>query len=160
MPPRRPLEERFWEKVDKRGPDDCWNWTASKSPEGYGWIGDGNKHMCRANRISYILNVGPIPVTNPRTIVCHHCDNPACVNPKHLFLGTDLDNSTDMIAKGRFKAIRGSQCHSCVFNPEIIVDIRNDYSKGKSIQEIATERKVSNFAIWKIIKRITWKWVP
>lgn len=89
------LEQRFWAKV-KKGPG-CWEWTAMTNPKGYGIIGI-NHVPNLAHRVSYQLEVGPIPTGK---CVLHRCDNPACVRPKHLFLGTKGDNNRDMHAKGR-----------------------------------------------------------
>lgn len=91
------VEERFWNKVLKT--DDCWTWTSAKSRKGYGLFWDGNKFV-RAHRASYVLAFGPIP---DGMCVCHHCDNPSCVRPDHLFIGTNADNVHDSIAKGRFR---------------------------------------------------------
>lgn len=159
MPARRPIEIRFWEKVDKRGDNECWNWTAAKDSLGYGWIGDGHARMARANRISYILNKGEIPVTNPRSIVCHTCDNPSCVNPSHLFLGTDIINSADRVSKGRTIVPRGTDCHSAVFTPDTVKTIRNRHLAGESIPVLAHDYNVSTNAIRKIVNRKSWKWV-
>jgi len=94
-------EERFWEKVEKRGPDDCWEWQATKYRNGYGniWVpAEGRKLL--AHRYSYALANGPIP---DGFVVCHTCDNRSCVNPGHLWMGTQGDNLRDMVAKGRQK---------------------------------------------------------
>lgn len=99
----KPIEDRFWGKVDRRGLDECWKWLGAKAPHGYGQIGTkSSKHML-AHRFSYELHYGPIPDndTYHGTCVLHKCDNPSCVNPAHLFLGTQSDNVADMIAKGR-----------------------------------------------------------
>lgn len=87
--------KRFWQRVDKSG--DCWLWTARRDKDGYGGISIGSKNF-RAHRIAYELTFGAIP---KGLIVCHHCDNPPCCNPSHLFLGTQQDNSTDRVKKGR-----------------------------------------------------------
>lgn len=86
-----PLSERFWPKVEKT--DGCWLWTANTRPNGYGLFGSVGAH-----RVAYELCVGPIP---SGMYVCHRCDNPACVRPDHLFVGTQLDNMRDMVTKGR-----------------------------------------------------------
>jgi hypothetical protein len=103
--PHRPLAERFWPKVVKS--DGCWLWVGAKFERGYGCIVAGGpringrpaerRHLY-AHRVSYELSVGPIP---DGLYVCHHCDNPPCVNPSHLFLGTATDNNRDREAKGR-----------------------------------------------------------
>lgn len=95
----RSLEERFWEKVDKRGPDECWLWKAGRDRNGYGHIGVGKGRSTRAHRVSWELaNGSEIPVG---LLACHTCDNPPCVNPAHIFIGTMADNLQDASAKGR-----------------------------------------------------------
>ncbi len=88
---------RFWSKVDKRGPDECWLWTASYNPEtGYGAFWFEGKTIT-APRMSFFLKHKKWP----KPSCCHHCDNRACCNPAHLFEGTQGDNIRDMFAKGR-----------------------------------------------------------
>lgn len=99
--PIRTLAERFEDKVFRGGYTSCWLWTGAVNSAGYGNIRDDENRTVKAHRASWTLNVGEIP---PDKIVCHHCDNPLCVNPEHLFLGTFQDNTSDCISKGRFRA--------------------------------------------------------
>ena len=89
------MEKRFWSKVNKGR--SCWEWTAGKAGKGYGIFWLDGKH-CYAHRVSYEIEVGPIPED---MCVCHTCDNPGCVRPGHLFLGTHKDNQIDCSNKGR-----------------------------------------------------------
>lgn len=89
------LDERFWEKVHKS--NDCWEWVGARCNKGYGSIGiDGKTH--RAHRVSWEIHSGKVPKD---MCVLHVCDNPPCVNPDHLFLGTIADNNRDRQEKGR-----------------------------------------------------------
>lgn len=98
--PRRPLADRFWEKVDRRGDDECWPWKAAHLRDGYGRIAVGRRGspMVSAHRVAWILAHGWIPAGMN---VCHRCDNPPCVNHGHLFLETNLGNVKDKMQKGR-----------------------------------------------------------
>jgi hypothetical protein len=93
--------DRFISKVKKK-PSGCWEWQGTMKKNGYGIFQDrtreGSGKQLQAHRFSFEIFHGEIP---PGLLVCHHCDNPKCVNPEHLFLGTHKDNTQDMIRKGR-----------------------------------------------------------
>ena len=103
MPTRTTLAEKLWGKVKKLGKNKCWLWTGAIVKDGYGMIStyEGtprHKGGIGAHRASWILEKGPIPKGR---YICHHCDNPACVNPKHLYVGTGTDNMRDMWKRRR-----------------------------------------------------------
>ena len=92
------LQERFWNKVLKKSKKDCWIWNGYKDSSGYGLLTISKGRREGAHRASWIVHFGEI---KNNLHVLHHCDNPSCVNPKHLFLGTNNDNIADRIKKGR-----------------------------------------------------------
>lgn len=94
---KRTLEHRFWSKVDKRGPDECWLWMGARNPQGPGYF-EGHEYGTAAHRVAYQLVKGPIP---QGMVVRHKCDMPPCVNPAHLEIGTRADNVQDRVSRGR-----------------------------------------------------------
>lgn len=115
-PARIPMALRFWQRVE-RGPN-CWLWSGGTNERGYGKISDDNRRPAYAHRISWEMTNGPIP---EGLYVCHHCDNPRCVNPSHLFLGTQKDNLRDMSTKGRGNRYNARKTHCAnghEFTPE------------------------------------------
>lgn len=126
---RLPFTERFWRMAQKGTPDECWHWLGSRDKHGYGRIFVKDRvHL--ATRVSYLLEHGELP---QELCVCHRCDNPSCVNPQHLFLGTHRDNTHDMIRKGRRVLCVGSAKYSAVQIAEIL-DLRKG---GAKLHEIA-----------------------
>jgi hypothetical protein len=103
---RTAIADRFWAKVEKM-PDGCWVWQAARSVSGYGLLAPsgGVRGDRRAHRVSWELHNGPIPAG---LWVLHSCDNPPCVNPDHLFLGTRSDNMRDCASKGRLNTQVGT----------------------------------------------------
>ena len=99
--PSRPFDAKvfalFWSKVIVNGASDCWPWRAGLTTKGYGNFSLNGIHT-HAHRVAYWLAIGEIPIN---MFVCHGCDNRKCCNPSHLFLGTDQDNTIDMVQKGR-----------------------------------------------------------
>src|SRR3990167_544842 len=96
-------EELFWSKVDKHAPNNCWVWMGFKKPTGYGLFGVGWK---RTHRLAWEFTNGKIPAG---IHVLHKCDNPSCVNPSHLYLGTHQDNMRDRNKKGRQARVEGEK---------------------------------------------------
>lgn len=112
---RSPLPDRFWAKVNKDGPihptlgTECWIWTGCKTRFGHGQIGRGGRGtgLIPSHRVSWEMHNAPVP---DGLWVLHHCDNPPCVRPDHLFLGTHQDNMHDMVRKGRHTSTKKTHC--------------------------------------------------
>jgi hypothetical protein len=134
-------EERFWSKVDVRGPDECWNWTGGHNERGSGIFKDPDSNkMAVATRVLWRKTKGPIP---DGIQVLHRCDNPPCVNPAHLFLGTRSDNMQDMFAKGRDDVGRRRGAPLTKLTPEKMAEVRLLAAAGAPIRAIARE-----YGVW------------
>lgn len=176
---------RFWSKVDKlpihKG---CWIWTAGRGTRGYGQFSIGGRNHS-SHRASYEIQYGSIP---EGLSVLHRCDNPACVNPSHLFVGTQKDNMVDMVQKGRSlrgdknpsrihrhlmprgdrhgmrlhpeKACKGEANGNVVVTESMVREIRALYKTGQFFQkEIGARFGIHQGTVWQIVNRKTWQHV-
>lgn len=156
---------RFWSKVDKSaGPDGCWLWTAAILATGYGGFKYRGK-MVKAHRVAYELTLGPLG----SLLACHHCDNPPCVNPAHLFAGTHADNAADRNRKGRQstgnrvtyeRRPRGARHPDAILTEAQVAQIRVELVQGASYAALAERYGVVKGNIAHIAKNVTWKHVP
>jgi hypothetical protein len=144
-------EQRFWAKVDRAG--DCWLWTASRRGDGYGAFQVESQRQISAHRYSYLLNHGPIP---EGMVVMHSCDQPLCVNPDHLSLGTNLANQRDAARKGRKRP--GIKNHNAKLSEEQVLELRARYEAGGiSQKDLAAEYGISHALVSFIVTRKAWK---
>lgn len=147
-------EERFWENVKKT--KKCWLWKGGKTSGGYGAFNAAN-NIHGAHRYSYELHNGPIP---EGLWVLHTCDNPSCVNPAHLFIGTQQENIEDMIEKGRGNFAKGEAHYQDKLTWREVRLIRKIYKKhsfSKTQQQLADRFGVNQQTISEIIRGDIWK---
>lgn len=166
------VRDRFWKKVQKS--DACWTWTAKKNKPGYG-IFSFEKKRVLAHRMAWILSVGPI---KKAMSICHHCDNPSCVNPAHLFQGTQTENTADRHRKGRtargpkmsammrrnwqqnrasFSSVIGSNHPRSKLDEKKAKEARTMAAEGVSQRAIARHFLVSRTAIRFLLSGRSWK---
>lgn len=159
---KRPPIERFWPLVAKGGPDDCWEWTGFRNRQGYGRFFDGtylalstgktSGRKTGAHRWSYKYFNGDIP---PGAFVCHRCDNPPCVNPRHLFIGSAADNSRDMTEKAR--ACHGEGHRLAKLTRERVDEIRSLFAAGSLRSDLARQYGVTWQSVDVVVKGKTWR---
>jgi HNH endonuclease len=155
---------RFWELVDTSGTAGCWIWKGSLANR-YGYFGS----KVAAHRFSYELHHGPIP---DGMCVCHRCDNPPCVNPAHLFLGTYADNNRDAVAKGRQakgethgsrkhpeKWKRGEGHYEAKLTDDAVREMRALHAAGMGYKSLARRYGISTETAHRAVKKRTWKHV-
>lgn len=149
-------ERRFWTKVERRSADECWPWRGQiKKPRThlqlpYGVFG-ARPNREYAHRLSHIFSKGQIPDGH---VVRHRCDNTLCVNPGHLLTGTPLQNSRDIVERGR--QAKGSKNGAAVANEEKVREIRRLFASGLSRAEIRQRVGLAETCVNRIIRRVTW----
>lgn len=147
--------KRFWGNVDKSS--GCWNWSGGKTRTGYGQFSVNGKNVT-AHRTSWEIHFGKIPHDGSYhgICVCHKCDNRGCVNPDHLFLGTNKENRDDMMSKGR--GIKGERQGLSRLTESKVREIRNLYSGGCITQiELASRFEIDQTTVSLVLNRKTWK---
>jgi hypothetical protein len=147
---------RFMDKVSPEPNSGCWLWAGDALTSGYGvvWISDIPRQRALAHRVSYEHHKGPIPDS---MFVCHKCDVPACVNPDHLFLGTNAENTNDKVAKGR--QMKGQNVPSSKLTDEIVKDIRASVANGSTQKQMCDKYGIAPGTMSFVINRKTWKHV-
>lgn len=149
----RTPEERFRAKVKQGAADECWTWTGAMASRGYGVL-SVNGRMVYAHRLAWEMEHGKAP----KMFVCHRCDNPPCVNPSHLFLGTPADNMRDMTAKGRYRPYdrRGGRNPRAKLTSDQVLEIRARHGAGEPPRKLAPAYGVSRSHVSNIIARRCW----
>lgn len=137
---------RFWSKV-RPTPTGCWEWTAYRNNHGYGQFTVRKGVFYTAHAVSYAITHGPI---QPGMSICHRCDNPPCVRPDHLFIGTQSDNAIDMFSKGRATRSRGVDRANAVLSEDDVRHIKEAATYRGLIKDLASEYGVSTTTIRKI----------
>lgn len=147
------LEDRFWSKADKTG--ECWNWLYSKNEYGYGHFYYNGKTFT-ASRLAWKLTNGEIPLGLE---VCHICDNPACVRPQHLYLGTHKENMRESFRKkrSRIPGLKGEAHYKTKLTLEQVEEIRSECTKGVQQKFFALKYDLSPSAICSIVRERNWK---
>ncbi|WFG54200.1 putative HNH endonuclease [Myxococcus phage Mx9] len=153
--PPTPPDVRFWRKVQKT--EGCWEWQGGRQVTGYGIFGVPGR-TTSTHRFSWELHNGPIP---KGMLVCHRCDNPPCVRPDHLFLGTPSDNMVDKARKGRHNAPSGSEVWISKLTEADVRAIREKHAAGKAgFKRLAKEYGVTPMAIANVCYGTTWRHIP
>jgi hypothetical protein len=141
------FEERFWARVEKTE-GGCWPWLSKLSDRGYGLV-KVDKKWVRAHRVAWRLTHGEHPA---QLLVCHHCDNPRCCNPAHLFLGTHAANHADMVAKGR----RRSKSGTVKLTAEQVIAARRRHP-AETYAKLAEEFGVAIETVKNAVRGFSWK---
>lgn len=161
----------FWRHVSRSEPKGCWIWTGIKQPQGYGIVKCGKQRI--AHRLSYMLHNSEFDQSKH---VLHACDNPSCIRPSHLWLGTHQDNMKDRDRKGRGRPgnvpknfyntkgnphykQRGESNGFSKLNSSLVSEIRKRHTEGESMRALGRAYSVSDIHIARIVKREAWNWL-
>ena len=151
------LKDRFWKYVRKAGADECWVWEGATDQRGYGRVSTKRGVSAfKAHRVSYVIEFGSF---DKKLDICHKCDNPSCVNPRHLFAGTAADNMRDCSQKGRTgpRYVTGEQNPCAKLTEQMVRMIRRLHEEGVSQALIGRAAGVDRSTIGLIVHRKKWK---
>jgi hypothetical protein len=147
------LKKKFCERVNKNTGSECWEWVGSISSNGYGkYLFEGKFYL--AHRLSYMLLISDIPKNK---LVLHKCDNPKCVNPKHLYVGTQKDNMQDKVRRGRMPCMSGENSPSSKLTWKKIEQAKKLSHEGSSLRSIGKMFNVHHWTIGLALKGKTWR---
>lgn len=146
---RQSPEDRFWGKVEKRGPDDCWLWMANVGTHGYGQLTIERGRVVTAHRFSFELHNGPI---RRGALIRHTCDNKRCVNPAHLLTGSHVDNWHDFRARGH-----GNRAENNGMRKITSAQVRSIRSDPRQARAIAAEHGICRDYVYKIKHGLVWR---
>jgi hypothetical protein len=145
--------ERFWSKVDRRGPDECWPWLGCRDPKGYGRFKLEGRSV-PSNRVALALKLGR--AVREDCDACHTCDNPACCNTEHLYEGTPQDNSNDRVVRGRSQ--RGEEHSQAKLTRARLAELCNLWATGEYTQdELGARFGISRSAVSMNVRGKRWK---
>jgi hypothetical protein len=160
LPPRvtQSYEERFWARVRVCGPEECWPWLGRLNNNGYGSFWNGHR-VVSAHAFAWVSRNGPMPADKPWGL--HHCDNPPCCNPSHIFPGTHADNVADMVMKGRGrgKVFRGEQHGMAKVDTRAVRSMRAAVSRGESLSSVARRYGLNRSTVDGICSGRLWRHV-
>ena len=146
--------EKFWDRVFILGEDDCWEWIGCVNSKGYGRVRSQGREY-RTHQLAWILTHGD---TRNGLCVLHECDNPPCCNPKHLFLGTNADNTTDMVRKGRLVSSPGDAHGRAKLTSRQVLMMRALWNTGEfTRKELAIYFEISHPHAARIVRRGEWR---